>query len=224
VALNRATQSPFSARGSSWWYVDWHGALTHVLYGLRYNGGVMKEILDDTKSRMQKALEALEHHLSVLRTGRANPGMLQKITVDYYGSQMPIHQVANITTPDARTLVVAAFDRSSLAGIEKAIRDSDLGLNPANKGDALYITIPALTEERRKDLVKNAHKYAEEAKVAIRNVRQDANKAIKQLEKDKLATQDDVKRGEADVQKITDEHIQKAEKILETKESEILGS
>jgi ribosome recycling factor len=184
----------------------------------------MKEILADTKTRMQKALEALEHHLSVLRTGRANPSMLQKITVDYYGSQMPIHQVANITTPDSRTLVVAAFDRSSLAGIEKAIRDSDLGLNPANKGDALYITIPALTEERRKDLVKNAHKYAEEAKVAIRNVRQDANKAIKQLEKDKLATQDDVKKGEADVQKITDEHIQKAEKILEAKEADILGS
>jgi ribosome recycling factor len=174
---------------------------------------VMKEILADTKTRMQKALEALEHHLSVLRTGRANPSMLQKITVDYYGSQMPIHQVANITTPDSRTLVVAAFDRSSLAGIEKA-----------NKGDALYITIPALTEERRKDLVKNAHKYAEEAKVAIRNVRQDANKAIKQLEKDKLATQDDVKKGEADVQKITDEHIQKAEKILEAKEADILGS
>jgi ribosome recycling factor len=184
----------------------------------------MKEILDDTKARMQKALEALEHHLSVLRTGRANPSMLQKITVDYYGSQMPIHQVANITTPDSRTLVVAAFDRSSLAGIEKAIRDSDLGLNPANKGDALYITIPALTEERRKDLVKNAHKYTEEAKVAIRNVRQDANKAIKQLEKDKLATQDDVKKGEADVQKITDEHIAKAEKILEVKEADILGS
>ncbi len=183
----------------------------------------MKEILSDTRNRMNKAIESLEHHLSVLRTGRANPGMLVKVTMDYYGSEMPINQMANITVPDSRTLVVTPFDRSSLAGIEKAIRDSDLGLNPANKGDALYISIPALTEERRKDLVKTAQKYAEEAKVAIRNVRQDANKAVKQLEKDKLASQDDVKRGEADVQKITDEFIQKAEKTFEQKQSDILG-
>lgn len=183
----------------------------------------MKEILTDTRERMGKAIEALEHHLAVLRTGRANPGMLQKVSVDYYGSQTPVTQMANITTPDSRTLVVTPFDRSSLASIEKAIRDSDLGLNPANKGEALYITIPSLTEERRKDLVKNANKYAEEAKVAIRNVRQDANKAVKQLEKDKLASQDDVKRGEADVQKITDEFIVKVEKTLEQKESDILG-
>ncbi len=183
----------------------------------------MKEIISDAKTRMSKAIEALEHHLSVLRTGRANPGMLQKVTMDYYGSEMPINQMANITVPDSRTLVVTPFDRGSLSGIEKAIRDSDLGLNPANKGDALYITIPSLTEERRKDLVKTAHKYAEEAKVAIRNVRQDANKAVKQLEKDKLASQDDVKRGEADVQKITDEHIQKVDKTLEQKQADILG-
>lgn len=184
----------------------------------------MKEILTDARTRMQKALEALEHNLSVLRTGRANPGMLQKITVEYYGSEMPIHQVANITAPDARTLVVTPFDRGGLSGIEKAIRDSDLGLNPANKGDALYITIPALTEERRKDLVKNAHRYAEEAKVAVRNVRQDAMKAVKQLEKDKLASQDDVKRGEGDVQKVTDEFVTKVDATLEKKEGEILGA
>jgi ribosome recycling factor len=184
----------------------------------------MKEIINDARTRMQKALEALEHNLSVLRTGRANPGMLQKITVEYYGSEMPINQVANITAPDARTLVVAPFDRGGLSGIEKAIRDSDLGLNPANKGDALYITIPALTEERRKELVKNAHRYAEEAKVAVRNVRQDAMKAVKQLEKDKLASQDDVKRGEGDVQKVTDEFVAKVDATLEKKEGEILGS
>jgi ribosome recycling factor len=184
----------------------------------------MKEILTDARTRMQKALEALEHNLSVLRTGRANPGMLQKITVDYYGSEMPINQLANITAPDARTLVVTPFDRGGLSGIEKAIRDSDLGLNPANKGDALYITIPALTEERRKDLVKNAHRYAEEAKVAVRNVRQDAMKAVKQLEKDKLASQDDVKRGEGDVQKVTDEFVTKVDATLEKKEGEILGA
>jgi len=184
----------------------------------------MKEVFTDARNRMQKALEALEHHLSVLRTGRANSGMLNKITVDYYGSAMPVNQMANITTPDARTLVVTPFDRSGLAGIEKAIRDSDLGLNPANKGDALYITIPALTEERRKELVKNANRYTEEAKVAVRNVRQDAMKAVKQLEKDKLASQDDVKRGEAEVQKITDEFIAKVDTTLERKEADILGS
>jgi len=184
----------------------------------------MKEVFTDARNRMQKALEALEHHLSVLRTGRANSGMLNKITVDYYGSAMPVNQMANITTPDARTLVVTPFDRSGLAGIEKAIRDSDLGLNPANKGDALYITIPALTEERRKELVKNANRYTEEAKVAVRNVRQDAMKAVKQLEKDKLASQDDVKRGEAEVQKITDEFIAKVDTTLERKEADILES
>jgi ribosome recycling factor len=184
----------------------------------------MKEVFTDARTRMQKALEALEHHLSVLRTGRANSGMLNKITVDYYGSEMPINQLANITTPDARTLVITPFDRGGLSGIEKAIRDSDLGLNPANKGDALYITIPALTEERRKELVKNAHRYAEEAKVAVRNVRQDAMKAVKQLEKDKLASQDDVKRGEGEVQKITDEFIIKVDSTLEKKEADILGN
>ncbi len=184
----------------------------------------MKDIFDDARSRMTKAIESLESHLSVLRTGRANASMLNKVTMDYYGSTMPINQMANITAPDARTLVIAPFDRSSLAGIEKAIRDSDLGLNPANKGDSLFITIPALTEERRKDLVKNAKNYAEEARVAVRNVRQDAMKSVKQLEKDKLASLDEVKRGEVEVQKITDEFIAKVEVTFTKKEFDILGS
>jgi ribosome recycling factor len=184
----------------------------------------MKDIFDDARIRMTKAIESLESHLSVLRTGRANASMLNKVTMDYYGSTMPINQMANITAPDARTLVIAPFDRSSLAGIEKAIRDSDLGLNPANKGDSLFITIPALTEERRKDLVKNAKNYAEEARVAVRNVRQDAMKSVKQLEKDKLASLDEVKRGEVEVQKITDEFIAKVEVTFTKKEADILGS
>lgn len=184
----------------------------------------MKDIFDDARTRMTKAIESLESHLSVLRTGRANASMLNKVTMDYYGSTMPINQMANITAPDARTLVIAPFDRSSLAGIEKAIRDSDLGLNPANKGDSLFITIPALTEERRKDLVKNAKNYAEEARVAVRNVRQDAMKSVKQLEKDKLASLDEVKRGEVEVQKITDEFIAKVEVTFTKKETDILGS
>ena len=184
----------------------------------------MKDIYDDARSRMGKAIESLEAHFVVLRTGRANASMLNKVTMDYYGSTMPINQMANITAPDARTLVVAPFDRSSLAGIEKAIRDSDLGLNPANKGDSLFITIPALTEERRKELVKNAKHYSEEARVAVRNVRQDAMKAVKQLEKDKLASLDEVKRGEVEVQKITDEYIAKVETTFVKKEADILGS
>ena len=184
----------------------------------------MKDLYDDARSRMGKAIESLEAHFVVLRTGRANASMLNKVTMDYYGSTMPINQMANITAPDARTLVVAPFDRSSLAGIEKAIRDSDLGLNPANKGDSLFITIPALTEERRKELVKNAKHYSEEARVAVRNVRQDAMKAVKQLEKDKLASLDEVKRGEVEVQKITDEYIAKVETTFSKKEADILGS
>ena len=183
----------------------------------------MKDIYDDARSRMGKAIESLEAHFVVLRTGRANASMLNKVTMDYYGSTMPINQMANITAPDVRTLVVAPFDRSSLAGIEKAIRDSDLGLNPANKGDSLFITIPALTEERRKELVKNAKHYSEEARVAVRNVRQDAMKAVKQLEKDKLASLDEVKRGEVEVQKITDEYIAKVETTFSKKEADILG-
>ena len=183
----------------------------------------MKDIFTNTRSRMGKALEALEHNLSVLRTGRANAGMLHKISVEYYGSQMGIQSMANITVPDARTLVVTPFDRSSLGTLEKAIRDSDLGLNPSNKGDALYITIPSLTEERRKDLVKNAKGYAEEARVAVRNARQEAIKAVQQLEKDKAASQDEAKRGQTEIQKITDEFINKVDETLEQKESEILN-
>jgi ribosome recycling factor len=193
-------------------------------YNLFLEDTTMKDIFDDARIRMTKAVESLESHLSVLRTGRANASMLTKVTMDYYGSVMPINQMANITAPDARTLVVAPFDRSSLAGIEKAIRDSDLGLNPTNKGDSLFITIPALTDERRKELVKNAKTYAEDARVAVRNVRHDAMKAVKQLEKDKLASLDEVKRGEVEVQKITDEFIAKVETTFSKKESDIIGS
>ncbi len=182
----------------------------------------MKDVFANARARMAKALEALEHNLSVLRTGRANAGMLNKVHVDYYGSSMGISQLANITVPDARSLVIQPYDRGALNAIEKAIRDSDLGLNPTNKGDALYISVPALTEERRRDLVKNAKTYAEEARVAVRNARHDAIKAIQQMEKDKTASQDESKRGQAEVQKITDEFIAKVDKTLEAKEHEIL--
>lgn len=183
----------------------------------------MKEIYASARSRMQKAVEALESNLSVLRTGRANPGLLNKVNVEYYGSSVGLSQMANITVPDARTLVVTPYDRGALASIEKAIRESDLGLNPANKGEAIFITIPSLTEERRRDLVKNAKGYAEEARVAVRNARRDALESVKKADKDKTASADDVKRAEAEIQKITDEFVRSVDQTLERKESEILN-
>lgn len=180
----------------------------------------MKSIQADARERMGKAIEALENNLSVLRTGRANPGILKKVMVDYYGSTMPIDQVASITAPDARTLVVTPWDRGALNPIEKAIRDSDLGLNPNNKGDAIFISLPMLTEERRKELVKNARSYAEEARVAVRNVRKHALDEVKKLEG---IGDDDIKRGEAEIQKITDEFIARVDSTFQKKEQEILG-
>ncbi|GAA5439693.1 ribosome recycling factor [Deinococcus caeni] len=180
----------------------------------------MKAIQADTREKMGKAIESLENNLSVLRTGRANPGILKKIVVDYYGSSVPIDQVASISTPDARTLVITPWDRGALNPIEKAIRDSDLGLNPNNKGDTIFISLPMLTEERRKDLVKNAKNYAEDARIAIRNIRKHGLDEVKKVEG---IGDDEIKRGEADVQKITDEFIAKVEMTFQKKEQEILG-
>lgn len=178
------------------------------------------KVQKDTKDKMSKAIDALDNNLSVLRTGRAHPGILKKIVVDYYGSQLPIDQVANITSPDPRTLVITPWDQGALQPIEKAIRDSDLGLNPNNKGDTIFITLPALTEERRKELVKNAKVYAEEARVAVRNVRKHAMDEVKKLEG---IGDDEIKRNEGEVQKITDEFISKVDDIFSRKEKDILG-
>ena len=180
----------------------------------------MKAIQADTREKMGKAIESLENNLSVLRTGRANPGILKKIVVDYYGSSVPIDQVASISTPDARTLVITPWDRGALNPIEKAIRDSDLGLNPNNKGDTIFISLPMLTEERRRDLVKNAKSYSEDARIAVRNIRKHALDEVKKVEG---IGDDEIKRGEADVQKITDEFIAKVESTFQKKEQEILG-
>ncbi|GEM47394.1 ribosome-recycling factor [Deinococcus cellulosilyticus NBRC 106333 = KACC 11606] len=181
----------------------------------------MKQIYDYTRDHMQKALEALESNLSVLRTGRANPGMLKKITIEYYGTTMPLDQVAGVTTPDARTLLITPWDRGALNLIEKAIRDSDLGLNPNNKGDAIFIQVPTLTEERRKDLVKNAKAYAEEGRVSVRNIRKKALEEIKKLEK--TTGEDEIKRAQEEVQKITDEFIKRVDEVLAKKEHDILN-
>ena len=180
----------------------------------------MKSIQADARERMGKAIESLESNLSVLRTGRANPGILKKVLVDYYGSTMPIDQVASITTPDARTLVITPWDRGALNPIEKAIRDSDLGLNPNNKGDTIFISLPMLTEERRRDLVKNAKNYSEDARVAIRNIRKQTLDEVKKVEG---IGDDEIKRGEADVQKITDEYVARVDSTFQKKEQEILG-
>jgi ribosome recycling factor len=180
----------------------------------------MKSIQADTRERMGKALESLDSNLAVLRTGRANPGILKKIVVDYYGATMPLDQVASVTTPDARTLVITPWDRGALNPIEKAIRDSDLGLNPNNKGDTIFITVPMLTEERRKEMVRNAKGYAEDARIAVRNLRKHALDEVKRVEG---LGDDEIKRGEADVQKITDEFIAKVDQILHKKEQDILG-
>lgn len=180
----------------------------------------MKTIQADTREKMGKAIESLENNLSVLRTGRANPGILKKIIVDYYGSTMPIDQVASITTPDARTLVITPWDRGALNPIEKAIRDSDLGLNPNNKGDTIFISLPMLTEERRRDLVKNAKSYSEDARIAVRNIRKHALDEVKKVDG---IGDDEIKRGEADVQKITDEFIARVDQTFQKKEQEILG-
>lgn len=182
----------------------------------------LKDIQSDTRNQMQKGLEALEHHLSTVRTGRANPALLKSVRVDYYGSLSPIDQLGTITAPDPRTLVVQAWDANALKAIEKAIRDSDLGLNPNNKGDSLFIVIPALTEERRRDLVKAVKSYGEDAKVAIRNARREGIDRAKKLAKDKAISEDDLKRGEAEIQKLTDEFVGKIDSLLEKKEQEVL--
>jgi len=184
---------------------------------------MLKEIKKEAQDHMEKAVEVFHEHLAGLRTGRANPELIAHLKVDYYGSEMPLNQIASITAPDARTLVVQAWDQNALPMIEKAIRESDLGLNPNNKGDALYITIPPLTEERRRALVKTAHQLAEEARVAIRNVRRHALEKLRKYAKEEHLPEDEERRAEAEIQKLTDTYVEKVNELLQKKESEILG-
>lgn len=184
---------------------------------------MLKELYSETRSHMQKSLEAFEHNLAGLRTGRANPALLLHLKVEYYGTLVPLSQIATVTAPDARTLVVQSWDQNALKTIEKAIRESDLGLNPANRGDALYIPIPPLTEERRKDLVRTLKQYAEEARVAVRNIRRDTLEKLRKQAKELHLSEDETKRAEGEVQKITDEFIKKIDDLAAKKEEEILG-
>ena len=176
----------------------------------------------DGEDRMDKALVALDRDFSKLRTGRASTSLVENIKVDYYGTPTPINQLASVAVPDSRTLTIQPWDRGSFSLIEKAIVKSDLGLSPSNDGKLIRIIIPALTEERRKELTKLAKKYAEDAKVAVRNVRRDANESLKKLEKDKMLTEDDLKKSTEDMQKLTDKYVKKCDEKVQAKEKEIM--
>jgi len=178
-------------------------------------------IKNSAEERMDKAVGALKRDLVTLRAGRATPALLDRVQVEYYGAMTPVNQLANINTPDTRTLMVQPWDKSSLAAIEKAILKSDLGLTPSNDGSMIRLTIPALTEERRAELVKLTRKFGEEAKVAIRNIRRDANDDIKKLEKTDIS-EDESRRHQEDIQKSTDKFIAEVDKVLAAKEKEIM--
>jgi ribosome recycling factor len=181
------------------------------------------EIKSTAEAKMGKSIEAFKHELQRVRTGRAHPGLLDQVQVDYYGSMVPISQVANVTLLDARTISVQPWEKGMGAKIERAIRESDLGLNPAAQGDLLRVPMPALTEERRKDLTKVVRNAGEDAKIAVRNLRRDANDHLKKLLKDKLATEDEERRAQEDVQKLTDRVIAEVDRLVHAKEAEILA-
>lgn len=182
----------------------------------------MQKVKSDAESRMKKSIEVLHHELGKVRTGRAHPNLLEHIMVSYYGNDTPLNQVANVTVLDARTLQVAPWEKGLLPTVEKAIVQSDLGLNPASSGDVLRIPLPPLTEERRRDLIKVVKSEGEKAKVAIRNVRRDANDELKSLLKAKELSEDEEHRAQADIQKVTDKYVAEVDQLLSHKEKELL--
>lgn len=183
---------------------------------------MLEEIKVDAKLRMNKSLEALRKELAKIRTGRAHPSLLEHVHVDYYGSEVPLSQAANVNVEDARTLAVTAWDKAMIAVIEKAILTSDLGLNPSTAGNVIRIPLPPLTEERRVELGKVVHHEGENAKIAIRNIRRDANHHINELLKEKEISEDDNRRAETEVQQITDQAVTKVDEIVAEKEKELL--
>lgn len=183
---------------------------------------MIADVKKTTEGKMQKTVETLKHDLAKVRTGRAHTGLLDHIMVDYYGNLTPLNQVANVSLMDARTIAVQTWEKNMTAKVEKAIRDSDLGLNPATNGDVIRVPMPALTEERRKDLIKVVRSEAEGARVSIRNVRRDANNELKVLVKDKQISEDEERRGQDDVQKLTDKYIVEVDKLLAEKEKDLM--
>ncbi len=181
------------------------------------------EIRKTAEAKMDQSILAFKGNLTKIRTGRANPALLDSVHVDYYGASLPISQVANVSLLDARTISIQPWEKGMGAKIEKAIRESDLGLNPASMGDLIRVPMPAMTEERRKELTKVVRNEGETAKIAVRNLRRDANEAVKKLVKDKLASEDDHKRSEVDIQKVTDRHIAAIDQLVAAKEQDIMA-
>jgi ribosome recycling factor len=181
------------------------------------------DVKNVSEQKMQKSLEALKTDLSKIRSGRPHTGLLDHITVDYYGTPTPLSQLANVTLADSRTIGVVPWDKKMMGSIEKAIRDSDLGLNPMSVGEMVRVPMPQLTEERRRDLTKIVKQEAESARVAMRNIRRDANAQLKDLIKDKEISEDDERRGQDDVQKLTDHYIDEVDKLLHAKETELMA-
>jgi ribosome recycling factor len=183
---------------------------------------VINEIKNDAKTRMEKCVEAFQNHINKIRTGRASPDILHGIMVDYYGTMTPLRQLAQITVEDSRTLAISIFDRSISAKVEKAIMASDLGLNPSSAGASIRVPLPALTEERRKDLIKVVRSEAEQGRVSVRNVRRDVNDKVKALLKDKEISEDEERRTQDDIQKFTDMFVKKIDAALAEKEAELM--
>ena len=181
------------------------------------------EIKKNTETKMGQSIEALKNNLARVRTGRANPALLDAIHVEYYGSMVPLSQVANVSLLDSRTISVQPWEKNMAAKVEKAIRESDLGLNPASMGDLIRVPMPPMSEERRKEMTKLARNEGENGKIAIRNLRRDANESVKKLVKNKEASEDDQKRSEAEIQKITDKHIAEVDTLVAAKEQDIMA-
>ena len=181
------------------------------------------DIKTTTQAKMDQSIAAFKNNLTKIRTGRANPSLLDSVMVEYYGSHVPLSQVANVALIDSRTISVQPWEKGMGAKIEKAIRESDLGLNPASMGDLIRVPMPPMSEERRKEMTKLVRNEGEGAKIAVRNLRRDANESVKKLVKDKLASEDDQKRAEVDVQKFTDKHIAEIDQLIAGKEQEIMA-
>lgn len=183
---------------------------------------MINDIKNDAETRMRKSVESLKSELAKLRTGRAHPSILDHVTVEYYGSEVPISQVANVTVEDARTLAITPWEKPMVSAVEKAIMTSDLGLNPSTAGTIIRVPMPALTEERRRDLIRVVKQEGENARVAVRNIRRDANNDIKGLLKEKEISEDEERRAQDEIQKLTDKYVVEIDKLLETKEKDLL--
>jgi ribosome recycling factor len=184
---------------------------------------MIDDVFDNAKDRMTKAVEALRRELATIRTGRAHPGLVEHLRVDYYGVPTPLNQLATISVPDPRLLTIQPWDRQAMGAIEKAILKSDLSLTPTNDGVIIRLSIPQLTEERRRELAKSVHKKVEEGRVEVRNIRRDGHEELRRLQREKLISEDDQFRGQEKLQKLTDEYVQQVERVGEEKEAELLA-